>query len=83
MTFKILSATFCKMASIRSRWILLSLKVRSFNINSNSLIVESMPAGNVDNCYTIIAQRKYVVDAALLYILVMPFERLHQWKFAV
>ena len=37
---------------------------RSFNINSNSLIVVSMPAGNVDSCYTTIAQRKYAVDAA-------------------
>lgn len=37
---------------------------RSFNINSNSLIVISMPTGDVDSCYTTIAQRKYVVDAA-------------------
>lgn len=37
---------------------------RSFNINCNSLIVISMPTGDVDSCYTTIAQRKYVVDAA-------------------
>lgn len=37
---------------------------RSFNINSNSLIVVSMPVGDVDSCYTTIALRKYVVDAA-------------------
>lgn len=37
---------------------------RSFNINSNSLIVVSMPAVDVDSCYTNIAQHKYAVDAA-------------------
>ena len=37
---------------------------RSFNINSNSLIVVSMPIGEVDSCYTTIAQRKYTVDVA-------------------
>lgn len=71
------------MASIRSRWILLSLKVRSFYTNSNSLIVVSMPAGNVDSCYTTIAQLKYVVDAATaVYTGDAYLKKLHQWKLA-
>lgn len=65
------------------RTLTLSLKVRSFNINSNSLIVESMPAGNVDSCYTTIAQRKYVVDAATaVYTSDAYLKKLHQWKLA-
>lgn len=49
---------------IRGIYQLMGKKSRSFNINSNSLIVLSMPAVDVKGCHTTIAQHNYVIDAA-------------------